>query len=72
MEDRPGMQQSMAGLHSGLDFANAQHHASCRTYQAIDSFNDSGFASRTPQINSPPREVSSHRTLACYQPWLMP
>jgi len=47
----------LAGLRSGLDFADALHHASCRSCQAISSFNDHGFARRIRQLNLPPRVV---------------
>jgi predicted nucleic acid-binding protein len=40
-----------------LDFADALHHASCRSCQTIASFDDRGFARRIRQLNLPPRVV---------------
>ncbi|MFO7630733.1 MAG: type II toxin-antitoxin system VapC family toxin [Prochlorococcaceae cyanobacterium] len=56
-EDRPSLEQAMAGLSSGLDFADALHHASCRDCEAIASFDDRGFARRIRHLNLPPRVV---------------
>ena len=44
VEDRSVLEQALAGLRSGLDFADALHHASCRACEAIASFDDRGFA----------------------------
>lgn len=55
LEDRPGLEQAVAGLRSGLDFADALHHASCRGCEAIASFDDRGFARLIRQLNLPPR-----------------
>ena len=57
LEDRPAVVQAVAGLRAGLDFADALHHASCRTCQTIVSFDDRGFARRIRQLNLPPRVV---------------
>jgi len=57
MEDRLALEQAVAGLRSGLDFADALHHASCRDCDAIASFDDGGFARRIRQLNLPPRVV---------------
>ena len=57
LEDRPAVVQAVAGLRAGLDFADALHHASCRTCQTIASFDDRGFARRIRQLNLPPRVV---------------
>jgi predicted nucleic-acid-binding protein len=57
VEDRPGLEQALAGLRSGLDFADALHHASCRDCEAIASFDDRGFARPIRQLNLPPRVV---------------
>jgi AbrB family looped-hinge helix DNA binding protein len=40
-----------------IDFADALHHASCRSCEAIASFNDRGFARSIRQLNLPPRVV---------------
>ncbi|MEY4297647.1 MAG: hypothetical protein RLZZ423_826 [Cyanobacteriota bacterium] len=56
-EDRPDLEQAVAGLRSGLNFADALHHASCRDCEAIASFDDRGFARRIRHLNLPPRVV---------------
>ena len=55
IEDRPALEQAVAGLRAGLDFADALHHASCRKCDTIASFDDRGFARRIRQLNLPPR-----------------
>jgi predicted nucleic-acid-binding protein len=57
IEDRPVLEQALAGVRGGLDFANALHHASCRCCEALASFDDRGFARRIRQLNLPPRVV---------------
>ena len=57
VEDRPALEQAVAGLRAGLDFADALHHASCRTCETIASFDDRGFARRIRQLNLSPRVV---------------
>jgi predicted nucleic-acid-binding protein len=57
VEARPDLEQALAGLRSGLDFADALHHASCRDCEVIASFDDRGFAQRTRQLNLPPPVV---------------
>jgi predicted nucleic-acid-binding protein len=57
LEDRPALEQAVFGLRSGLDFADALHHASCRACDTIASFDDRGFARRIRQLNLPPRVV---------------
>ena len=57
VEDRPDLELALAGLRSGLDFADALHHASCRGCEVIASFDDRGFARRIRQLNLPPPVV---------------
>jgi predicted nucleic-acid-binding protein len=57
LEDRPALEQAVAGLRAGLDFADALHHASCRSCETIASCDDRGFARRIRQLNLPPRVV---------------
>jgi predicted nucleic-acid-binding protein len=57
LEDRPVVEQALAGVRGGLDFADALHHASCRGCEALASFDDLGFARRIRQLNLPPRVV---------------
>jgi len=56
-EDRPSLEQAVAGLRSGLDFADALHHASCRGCEAVASFVDRGFAQKIRTLNLPPRVI---------------
>lgn len=55
LEDRPAVEQALSGLRSGLDFADALHHASCRGCEAVASFDDRGFARRARHLNLAPR-----------------
>jgi predicted nucleic-acid-binding protein len=55
IEDRTVVEQALAGVRGGLDFADALHHASCRGCEALASFDDRGFARRIRQLNLPPR-----------------
>lgn len=57
VEDRPALEQAVAGVRAGLDFADALHHATCRNCDTIASFDDRGFARRIRQLNLPPRVV---------------
>jgi predicted nucleic-acid-binding protein len=57
VEDRPALEQAVAGVRAGLDFADALHHASCRNCETIASFDDRGFARRIRQLNLSPRVV---------------
>jgi len=54
-EDRPTLEQAVQGLASGLDFADALHHASCRGCDTLASFDDRGFAQRIRHLNLAPR-----------------
>jgi hypothetical protein len=56
-EDRPSLEQAVAGLRAGLDFADALHHASYRHGETIASIDDRGFAKRIRHLNLPPRVV---------------
>ncbi len=56
-EDRPALEQALAGLRSGLDFADALHHASCRGCDTLASYGDRGFAQRIRHLNLAPRVV---------------
>ena len=55
LEDRPAVEQALAGLRGGLDFADALHHAGCRGCEAVASFDDRGFARRARHLNLAPR-----------------
>lgn len=49
------VEQAVAGVRNGLDFADALHHASCRSCEAMASFDDRGFVRRIWQLNLAPR-----------------
>jgi predicted nucleic acid-binding protein len=51
------LEQALAGLRSGLDFADALHHASCRDCEVIASFDNRGFPRRIRQLNLSPLVV---------------
>jgi predicted nucleic-acid-binding protein len=55
IEDRTVVEQALAGVRGGLDFADALHHASCRGCESLASFDDRGFARRIRQLNLPAR-----------------
>jgi predicted nucleic-acid-binding protein len=46
VEDRISVEAALNGHRNGLDFADALHHASCRTCTAMASFDDRRFARR--------------------------
>jgi predicted nucleic-acid-binding protein len=50
-EDRPAIEQAVAGLRAGLDFADALHHASCRGCDTLASIDDRGFAQLIRHLN---------------------
>lgn len=52
-----GLEPPLAGLRSGLDFADALHHAHCRDCETIASLAERGFVRRIRQLNLPPRVV---------------
>lgn len=54
-EDRPALEQAEAGVRNGLVFADALHHASRRSCEAMVSIDDRGFVRRSRQLNLAPR-----------------
>jgi len=54
-EDRPALEQAVAGVRIGLDFADALHHASHPSCASMASFDDRGFVRRSRQLNLAPR-----------------
>ena len=50
VEDRLSVEAALASHSSGLDFADALHHASCRTCNAMASFDDRKFARRANKL----------------------
>lgn len=57
-EDRPALEQAVAGVRNGLDFADALHHASCRACTAIASFDQRSFANPARALNLQPRVIT--------------
>jgi predicted nucleic-acid-binding protein len=58
LEDRAAIEQALAGLRAGLDFADALHHASCRACTAIASFDQRSFAKPARALNLQPRVIT--------------
>lgn len=54
VEDRLSVEAALAGHRGGLDFADALHHASCRTCQSMASFDDRRFARRAGKLGLAP------------------
>ncbi len=50
VEDRLAVEAALAGHRSGLDFADALHHASYRTCETMASFDDRKFARRAGKL----------------------
>ena len=50
VEDRLSVEAALAGHRSGLDFADALHHAAYRTCDAMASFDDRKFARRANKL----------------------
>ena len=57
IEDRSAVEGALALCSSGLDFADALHHASCRQCESMASFDDRGFARRARSLGLTPRVV---------------
>ncbi len=54
IEDRLSVEAALGGHRSGLDFADALHHASYRTCDAMASFDDRKFARRANRLGVVP------------------
>jgi predicted nucleic-acid-binding protein len=54
VEDRLSVEGALAGHRGGLDFADALHHASCRTCETMASFDDRKFARRAGKVGLVP------------------
>ena len=54
VEDRLSVEAALIGHRNGLDFADALHHASCRTCDAMASFDDRKFARRANRLGLVP------------------
>ena len=58
IEDRSVVEQALAGLQKGLDFADALHHASCRRCNALASFDTRSLAEPARAMNLQPRVIT--------------
>ncbi len=54
IEDRPCIEQALANAETGLDFADALHHASYRQCAGMASFDDRKFARRAKKLGMVP------------------
>jgi predicted nucleic-acid-binding protein len=54
VEDRVSVEAALAGHRSGLDFADALHHASYRTCETMVSFDDRKFGRRAGKLGLVP------------------
>ena len=54
MEDRLSVEAALLGHGSGLDFADALHHATYRSCNAMASFDDRKFARRVNKLGMQP------------------
>jgi len=57
VEDRTRVEQAVRNYVSGLDFADALHHASYADCQQVASFDDRGFARRSRKLGLAPPVV---------------
>ncbi|WP_298611432.1 type II toxin-antitoxin system VapC family toxin [uncultured Thiothrix sp.] len=57
IEAREEVEQAIAGLEDGLDFADALHHANYQDCEAMASFDDRKFARRVKKLGLAPRVV---------------
>ncbi|WP_394754152.1 type II toxin-antitoxin system VapC family toxin [Crenothrix sp.] len=54
LEDRASIEQAVANLALGFDFADALHHASYKACDSIASFDDKKFAKRAVRLRLDP------------------
>lgn len=54
IEDRVAVQAAAAALAQGFDFADALHHASCRTCASMATFDDKGFVRKAKKAGLKP------------------
>ena len=55
LDHRACQEKAVASLRSGLDIADALHHASCRSCELIASFDDNGFDRRIQRLTLQPK-----------------
>ena len=54
IEDRPAVEAALGNLKRGLDFADALHHASSRSCEALLTFDAKGFAGKARRLGVTP------------------
>lgn len=57
IEDRGAVEQAVANMAAGFDFADALHHASYRACSAVASFDDRRFARRARKMGLTPTVI---------------
>jgi predicted nucleic-acid-binding protein len=57
IEDRLSVERALTNLKSGIEFADALHHASYRDCKHIASFDDKKFARRVHRLGLVPRVI---------------
>ncbi len=60
VEDRLAVEDALNSHRSGLDFADALHHASYRTCASMASFDDRKFGRRIAKLGLPPPVTVPH------------
>lgn len=50
VEDRAAVESALGNLRKGLDFADALHHASSRSCEALPTFEARGFVSKARRL----------------------
>jgi predicted nucleic-acid-binding protein len=50
LEDRPAVESALGNLRRGLDFADALHHASSRSCEALLTFDARGFVGKARRL----------------------
>jgi predicted nucleic-acid-binding protein len=54
IEDRDAVSQALANCESGIDFADALHHASYKSCETVATFDDRKFARRAKKLGMAP------------------
>jgi predicted nucleic-acid-binding protein len=60
-EDLASIEQAIDNLEQGLDFADALHHASYRSCEAMANFDDKKFSKKAVKLGLVPRVFVPHR-----------
>ena len=54
LEDRDGVEQALSNCETGIDFADALHHASYKACDSVATFDDRKFARRAKKLGLAP------------------